>query len=60
LFASGKKVDFAQDDISVRFTGLPQKPPDDPVTVIAVECESEPTIDSGYVRRNRPRAEVGL
>jgi len=60
LFASGKKVDFVQDDISVRFTGLPQKPPDDPVTVIAAECESEPTIDSEYVRRERPRAGVGV
>jgi alpha-L-fucosidase len=60
LFASGKKVDFAQDDISVRFTGLPQDAPDHPVTVIEAECESEPTIDSSYVRENRPRADVGM
>jgi alpha-L-fucosidase len=60
LFASGHKVDFVQDDISVRFTGLPQDPPDHPVTVIEAECESEPTIDSSYVRKNRPRADVGL
>jgi alpha-L-fucosidase len=60
LFASGKKVDFVQDDISVRFTGLPQDAPDQPVTVIAAECESEPTIDSEYVRRERPRAGVGV
>ena len=60
LFASGKKVDFVQDDISVRFTGLPLKPPDDPVTVIEAECESEPTVDSEYVRKQRPRAQVGI
>ena len=60
LFASGKKVDFVQDDISVRFTGLPQDAPDHPVTVIEAECESEPTIDSSYVRENRPRADVGV
>jgi alpha-L-fucosidase len=60
LFASGKNVDFAQDDISVRFTGLPQHPPDHPVTVIAAECESEPTVDSTFVRRVRPRAGVGI
>jgi alpha-L-fucosidase len=60
LFASGKKVDFVQDDISVRFTGLPQNAPDHPVTVIEAECESEPTIESGYVRRERPRADVGV
>jgi alpha-L-fucosidase len=60
LFASGQKVDFVQDDISVRFTGLPQDAPDHPVTVIEAECESEPTIDSSYVRKNRPRAGVGV
>ncbi len=42
LFASGRKVDFRQDDVSVQFTGLPVKAPDDPATVIEVECESEP------------------
>jgi alpha-L-fucosidase len=60
LFVSGKKVDFVQDDISVRFTGLPQDPPDHPVTVIEAECESEPAIDGSYVRKNRPRADVGM
>jgi alpha-L-fucosidase len=60
LFASGKKVDFMQDDISVRFTGLPQNPPDSPITVIEAECDSEPTVDSTYVRRMRPRAGVGI
>jgi alpha-L-fucosidase len=60
LFASGKKLDFVQDDISVRFTGLPQNPPDHPVTVIEAECESEPIVDSEYVRRERPRAAVGI
>jgi len=60
LFASGQKVDFVQDDISVRFTGLPQNPPDSPVTVIEAECDSEPIIESDYVRRERPRAEVGI
>jgi len=49
-----------QDDISVRFTGLPQDPPDHPVTVIEAECESEPAIDGSYVRKNRPRADVGM
>jgi alpha-L-fucosidase len=60
LFATGKKVDFVQDDISVRFTGLPQSSPDSPFTVIEAECDSEPIIESDYVRRERPRAEVGI
>jgi alpha-L-fucosidase len=60
LFVSGKKVDFVQDDISVRFTGLPQDAPDHPVTVIEAECESEPMIDTVYVRKDRPRVDVGV
>jgi len=60
LYASGKKVDFVQDDISVRFTGLPHDAPDHPVSVIEAECESEPAIDATYVRKNRPRAAVGV
>ncbi len=60
LYASGKKVDFVQDDISLRFTGLPHDAPDHPVTVIEAVCESEPAIDASYVRKNRPRAGVGV
>ncbi len=60
LLASGKTVDFVQDDVSLRFTGLPQNPPDSPVTVIEVECDSKPYVDSSYVRRVSPRAEVGI
>ncbi len=60
LFASGKKVDFRQDDISVQFTGLPAKAPDEPVTVIEAECESEPTVSGLYVREHRERYKVGV
>jgi len=59
LYASGKKVDFVQDDISLRFTGLPHDAPDQPVSIIEAECESEPVIDGTYVRKNRQRAGVG-
>ena len=55
LLASGKSVDFKQQDFRVQFTGLPATPPDDPVTVIAVECSSEPVQDMLNVRKNRPR-----
>jgi alpha-L-fucosidase len=58
LLATGKKVDFQQERFRVRFTGLPPKPPDDPVTVLAVECESEPVQDMDVVRRQRPRERV--
>jgi len=58
LFASGQKVNFEQTDIQTKFTGLPEKAPDDPVTVLAVECEAEPVIDSLLVRKNRKREQV--
>jgi alpha-L-fucosidase len=60
LFASGKPVVFEQDDVSVRFTGLPVEAPDTPVTVIAVECDAEPVVDGSYVRKNRKREGVGV
>jgi alpha-L-fucosidase len=55
LAASGKEVKFDQDDFRVRFTGLPEKAPDEPVTTLAIECDSEPHQDNLYVRRERPR-----
>jgi len=53
--ATGKEVKFEQDPFRVKFTGLPEKAPDDPVTTIAIECDSEPHQDTDYVRRERPR-----
>jgi alpha-L-fucosidase len=55
LLASDKKVQFEQDKFRVRFTGLPTTPPDHPITTIAIECESVPTQDSIYVRKEKPR-----
>jgi alpha-L-fucosidase len=55
LFATGKEVKFDQDEFRVRFLGLPEKAPDDPVTTIAIECDGEPRQDTDYVRKERPR-----
>jgi alpha-L-fucosidase len=55
LVASGKDVKFEQDDFRVRFVGLPEKAPDDPVTTIAIGCDGEPHQDTDYVRKERPR-----
>jgi alpha-L-fucosidase len=55
MLATGQKVAFEQDRFRVRFTGLPSKAPDHPVTTIAIECESEPIQDTDFVRRERPR-----
>ena len=60
LLATGKPVSFKQEDFRVQFTGLPATAPDNPVTVIAAECESEPTQDMESIRKNRRRGQVGV
>jgi alpha-L-fucosidase len=58
LLAGDRKVEFHQDPYRVQFTGLPAQSPDHPVTTIAMECESEPTQDSIFVRKEKPREGV--
>ncbi len=60
LFATGEEIKFEQERYRVRFTGLPENAPDDPVTTIAIECDSEPRQDTQQVRRERPRLGVGI
>jgi alpha-L-fucosidase len=60
LFGTGEKVSFAQEPFRVRFTGLPEKAPEELVSVLEVECESEPIQDTEWVRRERPRRSVGI
>jgi alpha-L-fucosidase len=55
LLAGGREVKFEQEKFRVRFTGLPEKAPDDPVTTIAIECDGEPKQDTDWVRKDRPR-----
>jgi alpha-L-fucosidase len=55
LVKTGATLKFTQDDFRVRVIDLPVKAPDFPVTTIALECESEPTQDTDYVRKNKPR-----
>ena len=49
---------ISDDPFRFRIKGLPAKAPDDPVTVIAVECDSEPAQDNISVRKDRPRHNV--
>jgi alpha-L-fucosidase len=58
LLKTGEAVTVTQDPYRVHLTGLPAKAPDSPVTTIALECESEPTQDTDFVRKNKPRAGV--
>jgi alpha-L-fucosidase len=55
LLATGKPVKFEQDKFRVKFVGLAEKAPDDPVTTIAIECDGEPKQDTDFVRKERPR-----
>jgi alpha-L-fucosidase len=58
ILTTGQHVTLQQDEFRVQFTGLPDRAPDDLVTVFAVECESEPVQDMTHVRDDRPRAGV--
>jgi alpha-L-fucosidase len=46
FLASGLPVQFEQRGSQLVFVGLPEKPPDEPVTVIAAECDAEPVQDA--------------
>ena len=57
LLASGQNVSFEQDPYRIRFTGLPPKPPDAPITTLAIELDGEPKQEELFVRR-RERGKV--
>jgi alpha-L-fucosidase len=46
FLATGHPVTFTQKGSQLIFSGLPSHAPDDPVTVIAAECDSEPVQDA--------------
>ncbi|MGB6975704.1 MAG: alpha-L-fucosidase [Terracidiphilus sp.] len=60
LLKTGQPVQFTQDEFSFRLTGLPLIAPDQPATVIEVQCDSEPSIDHHDMRALWPRYKVGI
>lgn len=58
LLKTGQQVKFTQDRFQTKFVGLPQDAPDYPVTTLAIECDSEPTQDTIFVRNEMPREGV--
>ena len=60
LAVSGREIKFDQDKFRLRMTGLPETAPDDPVSVIAIECDGVPHQDTRMIRTDRPRREVGI
>jgi alpha-L-fucosidase len=55
FLATGKEIKFDQNADRIRFYHLPKKAPDSPVTVIAVEFDSEPVQDMVTHRRTKKR-----
>ncbi len=60
LLKTNQKVNFTQDEFSLRLTGLPIQAPDDPATVIVVECDGEPVVDQWSLVPLWPRYKVGI
>jgi alpha-L-fucosidase len=58
MYPAGNPVKFEQEQFRVRFLGLPSAAPDPIATVIAVECDAEPTQDQLAIRINRKRESV--
>ena len=59
LLKTGQSIAFTQDEFSLRLTGLPLQAPDQPATVIEVECDGEPVIDHEAKRSLWRRLKVG-
>ncbi len=60
LLKTGQKVEFTQDEFTFRLTGLPLAAPDQPATVIEVECDGEPIVNHAEMRPLWPRNKVGI
>ena len=60
LLKTGQKVEFTQDEFTLRLTGLPLKALDQPATVIEIECDGEPTVDHGSMRPLWPRYKADI
>jgi len=58
VLKTGQDIQFTQDPYRVHIIGLTQDAPDFPVTTLVVECESEPSQDTNFVRNNKPRGSV--
>jgi len=55
LLPGNDPVEFEQNEFSLRLRNLPAEAPDEPISVLALECESIPVQDMMFVRNNMPR-----
>jgi len=58
LLPEGKSVDFEQNQFRIRFKDLPKEAPDDPITVLELECASTPVQETLFIRKAMPRGKV--
>lgn len=58
FLATGKSIPFEQNVDFIRIAPVPEKEPDPPMTVIAIEFESEPVQDMVHARRTKKRPDV--
>jgi len=60
LLKTGQTIDFSQDALSLRLTGLPDRAPDALITVIACECDQPPVVDHHAIRPEWPRFHANI
>jgi alpha-L-fucosidase len=60
VLKTGQPIQFTQDKTTLRLTGLPASAPDEPTTVLAVECDAPPVVDHHSIRPLWPRYKVGI
>ena len=60
VLKTGQEIQFTQTETTLRLTGLPQEPPDNPITVLAVECDRPPVVDHHAIRSLWKRYDVGM
>jgi alpha-L-fucosidase len=60
LLKTGQKVEFTQDEFALRLTGMPIKAPDQPATVIELECDGEPIVNHDAERPLWPRFKADI
>jgi alpha-L-fucosidase len=60
VLKTGAKVEFVQSELGLRLTGLPEKAPDELVTVIEVACDEPPVVDHHAIRPEWKRYGVGV
>ena len=60
LLKTGQPVQFTQDAIALRLTGLPEEAPDYPTTVIELTCEGTPYVRHHLIRPEWPRYGVNI